>query len=706
MEDWGSALAALTQLGKPTEIAITELRAAISAFIKPTQDSIKAAEEIGFELSARKLEKRGLVGALQDLNATGKTSIAVLGRLFPNIRATNAIAALSSKEGLDILTRNIDEFTRGATSMEEAFAVMTNTMGFEIAKQKSAISALAIGITKDLGPAITAIVRNFGGAVQVFLKFIKQTKILVHTFNLLAAAWNTFAAVFRAGLGGLSKGIGGFVQAIKKMGATATIVWEGMKQGFNVVAESIVATINGMVGAMRSLAEAADFIDPSGLAKKAVDSLEKVEKSLDDLSEKFKNNTKKNKKEIEAATKELAKDWKDNYFNKLGDELIKQAEDNGKSIGIILGLNKKMSKSAADESKKGTQEINKDVRDRQQFFNKAMKEESDAQFAKELAVRKQVEETVRWTERQFKIETDGFLKALKIQVSAKEKAEEKLRSLTVQRARQAESFEERLWAITMSGLTEAGKRIQKFGIADTFETRAKQALGRGDFEEARRLAEKAQAQFEDIASSQDAPEEERKRALQGFKKTQTLIEGAFQSEQNAQKDLVEQNKRHIMEMSQSLKQLQEEATIKLKFLVDSEAAQQQIDRLKDLMRVAAERTPATGNTAQLAGAPLGVPAAPPQEPAVASPRARPVFPGGEGLPPEAMQVSGPKSGDAKIQNVDLTVNFDIKQKLDRQEIREATNEIKKQLDRKFDSQRSTGSNRTKQGTGIANNGTI
>ena len=75
------------------------------------------------------------------------------------------------------------------------------------------------------------------------------------------------------------------------------------------------------------------------------------------------------------------------------------------------------------------------------------------------------------------------------------------------------------------------------GIADTFKQRSSRAFGRGDFEEARRLAQKAQDQFTELATDAELPEKQRKKAIEGFKRTQDQIENAFQAEQDAQKKI-------------------------------------------------------------------------------------------------------------------------------------------------------------------------
>lgn len=699
MEDWGSALATLTQLGKPTEIAITELRAVFNAFIKPTEGATKAAEAIGFELSARKLEKRGLIGAMKDLYDTGKITAKTLGEIFENTRALSGAGALLSDKGIEIAIRDMKEFTSNATAMEDAFAVSTDTVQFEVDKLKSTMSSLAISIGADLRPEMMGAIQTFKDIVVPTLEWVKSSKVLVKAINVIVVSWKLLKALVTPTLSNMIQLTALFTTAWDQAGNVLSIAFRTITTGLAGGLNFMVTSLKSALDSLAALSNSLSSLDPSGAADSMTDTFDKASKSLDSFSLYLEKGMADDKAVVKKASKDIAQSWNENFFKNTVDAFKESEKENYKSIALIIGQNKEIVKASKDTSK----EIQQDIIKKNQFFNEQLKQESDAQFQKELEVKRQIEDTTRWAERQYKIETDSYITELRKQVAAKEQVEGKLKDLSASRAAQAESYEEKLWEITMTGLSEAGKRIQKFGIADTFEIRASRASNMGDFEEARRLAQKAQDQFSNIATTVDLPEEERKKAIEGFKRTQGLIEGAFQSEEDQQRKILQENEAKILDLSSKLKELQSEATIRLKFLVDNNAAVQEIDRLKDLMRAVSSRGADQG---------LDFTATPPStaDQVVTAPTSRPVFPGGAGLPTNGQLETLPLSQNNTTQNntnnksVTVNNNFDIKTKVDRTELRDIKNELLKQFSRLFDSQHSTGSSRTQPGSGRASNG--
>lgn len=703
MEDLGAALATLTQMGKPTEIAITELRAVMNAFIKPTEGAVKAAEAIGFELSARKLEKRGLIGAMKDLHDTGKLTAETLGEIFDNTRSFSGAGALLSEKGVAIAARDMKDFTENATAMEDAFSVATATVQFEIDTLKSSTQALAIGIGTDLQPSMGGAIKSFKDILIPTLEWIKSSKVLVKALNVISISWNV-----------LKGGAFPIITGLVKLTALFTTAWENagnlLTITFGTITHTLANGLNFMVGSLKSvldklagLSNSLSGLDPSGFSDSMTDSFDKASRSLDSFSLSLEGSMEKDKDNIMKATKDIGESWDNNFLRHTAEAISKASDENSKATLEMMGWSEKANVKMVQDAKNVSKETQQAIKDKNQFFNEKLKQESDAEFKKELEIKRQIEETTRWAERQYKIETDTYLTELKKQVSAKEKVEGKLQELSSKRASQAESFEEKLWEITMTGLSEAGKRIQKFGIADTFEIRASRASNMGDFEEARRLAQKAQDQFSNIATTVDIPEEERKKAIDGFKRTQSFIEGAFQSEEDQQRKILQDNEAKILDLSSKLKELQSEATIRLKFLVDNNAAIQEIDRLKDLMRGVSSRGSEQG--LDFTTTPSGS-----MGQGVTAPTSRPVFPGGAGLPTNSQLETLPLSQNNTTQNntsnksVTVNNNFDIKTKVDRAELRDIKNELLKQFSRLFDSQHSTGSSKIKPGSGRASNG--
>lgn len=94
-EELMSSIAALTKNGMKTPDAMTALKGAISSIIKPSQDAAKTAAELGIELSGAHLKEVGLTGILDEVREKAGGNVDVMAKLFPNVRALNAMLALT-----------------------------------------------------------------------------------------------------------------------------------------------------------------------------------------------------------------------------------------------------------------------------------------------------------------------------------------------------------------------------------------------------------------------------------------------------------------------------------------------------------------------------------------------------------------------------------------------------------------------------------
>jgi len=137
LEELGAALATMTRAGVKTDIAITALRAILTTFLQPTEESQKAAKELGFELSSTTLKAEGLLGVLQKLTDASPEQVAAL---MPNVRGfIGFAAALKQAEGQ---AYDLDFMLRASGRTMEAYRKMTNTLTHEWTLFKAAVGGL------------------------------------------------------------------------------------------------------------------------------------------------------------------------------------------------------------------------------------------------------------------------------------------------------------------------------------------------------------------------------------------------------------------------------------------------------------------------------------------------------------------------------------------------------------------------------------
>jgi len=110
LEEMGAMMALLTRNGVNTDIAITSLKAVITAFGSAGGEASDVAKELGFEMSASALAENGLAWAMEQVNKASSDQMAVL---VGNVRA---------KLATSVVTQNM-------TELEEDLMAMTNRSG-------------------------------------------------------------------------------------------------------------------------------------------------------------------------------------------------------------------------------------------------------------------------------------------------------------------------------------------------------------------------------------------------------------------------------------------------------------------------------------------------------------------------------------------------------------------------------------------------
>ncbi len=272
IEEFGAALATMTRAGVRTENAVTSLRAIISSFLKPTDDSAKAAKELGFELSSTTLATEGLLGVFKRLQLLSPEQIS---RLFPNIRALKGvIPALKQMTGF---TADIGIMADRAGSAEVAFKKMTNTLMFSFKQMLQSgvrvFDALGEAIEKPL-EEVAVVLRKTG---QVLTAWINDNRDLI---RMLAKGVLVFGAA-SAALVTLGSAL--TVGSVMLMGLVSAMTLVGSVTG------TVVAVLGAMMSTIGVLAAQAAILGTAFLL--TGDRLKGLEdiggKAIDSLAAKF-----------------------------------------------------------------------------------------------------------------------------------------------------------------------------------------------------------------------------------------------------------------------------------------------------------------------------------------------------------------------------------------------------------------------------------
>lgn len=152
----GAAIATMTKAGIGGENAITYIKNAITAFIKPGKGMQAALDELN--TSGQALTKRdGFQGAMEKVIGTTDGSRAAVAKLFPNIRQMSAVFALTganAKKANEDVKGLSNVMAKGAAP--KAFAEQSKSVAVQWDKLKASADSLAIGLGNRLIPAANA----------------------------------------------------------------------------------------------------------------------------------------------------------------------------------------------------------------------------------------------------------------------------------------------------------------------------------------------------------------------------------------------------------------------------------------------------------------------------------------------------------------------------------------------------------------------
>ncbi len=181
-EEFGAALATLTRNGVPTAIAVTNLRAIISSYLKPTDEAIEMSKELGIEFGLAAIQSKGLSGAMNDIAGLAPD---VAAKLFPNIRALTGIA-VAAKE-MKAETELFHEALSKGSPTVEAFDKQTGTLAFKWDQLKATFKVASITIGQELLPTFQKMIERLIEVARFIVDMDAGTKRFIITVAGLVA---------------------------------------------------------------------------------------------------------------------------------------------------------------------------------------------------------------------------------------------------------------------------------------------------------------------------------------------------------------------------------------------------------------------------------------------------------------------------------------------------------------------------------------
>jgi len=156
LEEVGAAIATMTRSGISADIAMTSLKAILTTFLSPTEDSIKVARELGIELNTTTLRTIGLTGVMKKLaTATAEQRSAI----FPNVRAITGLATVVQDVTGNLA--DLEAMTTSSGASLEAFGKIANTTSQQLAKNREILAAIKRDLGEGLAPQVNTWLSGF-----------------------------------------------------------------------------------------------------------------------------------------------------------------------------------------------------------------------------------------------------------------------------------------------------------------------------------------------------------------------------------------------------------------------------------------------------------------------------------------------------------------------------------------------------------------
>lgn len=173
-DELAAALATITaETGSSTKLAVTGLRAAIAAIIKPTKEASDVAAELGIEFNASALESKGFAGVMEDVkNATGG-STELITKLFGSVESLPVVLSLAGTAS-DKFNENLKQFEDNAGAAASAANQLQADLDKIVQTLKNNINSALIAYgsaltdeTQSIVKSITSTFNSLGNEIRL-----------------------------------------------------------------------------------------------------------------------------------------------------------------------------------------------------------------------------------------------------------------------------------------------------------------------------------------------------------------------------------------------------------------------------------------------------------------------------------------------------------------------------------------------------------
>ncbi len=185
-EEVAAAVATITKQGVPTKVATVQLRQAIQAIIKPTEDMKTAIEEMGFASGEAMLAEQGLAGTVNMVRDSAGGSLESLGKMFGSVEALGAVLSITG-ENAKTFAEDLVATTEGAAgAVDAAYEEMNQGVGRQFEILFNEIKTMGEEIGATLLPIFKDILEQVKPLIETFKTWVEKNKDLIPQLLKLA----------------------------------------------------------------------------------------------------------------------------------------------------------------------------------------------------------------------------------------------------------------------------------------------------------------------------------------------------------------------------------------------------------------------------------------------------------------------------------------------------------------------------------------
>ncbi len=260
-DEVGAAFAALSRTGTNAAEAATQVRGILSSLLRPTKQAEEALTGMGLSSEGlrRQIQDEGLLATLQTLAEEFDGNAAASASVFGNIRALSGVMDLMG-ENVATTEAIFASMTDTTGTLDDAFAVVSDTAGFKFRQALADIQEALVGIGERALPIVLTMLEGAREMAGAFAALPRPVK--------LAAAAVAAFVVASGPIGRIAIAVGGLLTLFAKAGEEAkrtaelqaTLTDEFVKAGDPTI--HLADRIRDLAGAIESVGEEAGQTAP------------------------------------------------------------------------------------------------------------------------------------------------------------------------------------------------------------------------------------------------------------------------------------------------------------------------------------------------------------------------------------------------------------------------------------------------------------